>query len=520
MTNKNSPSWPSEWFSQAADNAKKSYENSDAGIRDRAEIHYHHAMIREDERRRLDEGRLRVGSGLWFFSLVFKTFFAVVKNFWATLGWIVFYYFVGIPALILGVLTLAAWIVVRQLEIAPGIEKTLSQITPVTSDISRLRKRREKRRRRELGNLLLREMRIVPERDMMDYQTEADLAGGWWTFTVGVAGVTTSTLKKKLDDGLAVLNAADYRIKQVGNSSWEISFYTEPQPWFLDQPQAITSPLPINWDKGMTVPIAYTEDNEQRAISFSGVAGMVVAGIPGSGKSALINTLVTPMCADERVAVSIMDGKGGSDLQTFQPYCDYFNNDDQDFDEVIRFLEEKQELMRSRIKTNKKRTGSSNFWHTPLSGAHRAEIIVIDECQNFFETSGEPKDIKTKKERIIALVRDLVKKGRSAGMCTILVTQKPDSQAVPTSIRDLCSRRICFRVTTPEMTTMILGALPEDAPQPTDIPDTRKGGAVMASDTGEFESIRSYYLDENDAETWLAVHGTKTATGDGEHYGL
>ena len=133
MTNKNSPSWPSEWFSQAADNAKKSYENSDAGIRDRAEIHYHHAMIREDERRRLDEGRLRVGSGLWFFSLVFKTFFAVVKNFWATLGWIVFYYLVGIPALILGVLTLAAWIVVRQLEIAPGIEKTLSQITPVLS---------------------------------------------------------------------------------------------------------------------------------------------------------------------------------------------------------------------------------------------------------------------------------------------------------------------------------------------------------------------------------------------------
>lgn len=500
--------------------AGRSRRPSTREIQDEAAVQYQNSLIREDERARLEEGRARFGSGLWFLIVIVKTMFSLVKHFFVTIGWGILYFLIGAPVIVLGLLVLIAWIVLEKTEIAPGVKNVLSKITPVVSDTTRFRKRRVQRQRRQLGNALLREMRIVPERDEMDYETQADLGDGWWIFTVGVAGVTQNSIQKKLDEGLAVLNAADYRLKQVGNASWEVRFFAERQPWFLDSPQAIKSPWPIQWDKGMTVPIAYTEENEQRAISFSGVAGMVVAGIPGSGKSALINTLVTPMCADDRVAVSIIDGKGGSDLQTFEPYCDYFNNQDQDFDEVIRFLEEKQEVMRHRIKTNKERTGSSNFWHTPLTPEHRAEIIVIDECQNFFETAGEPKEIKTKKERITALVRDLVKKGRSAGMCTILVTQKPDSQAVPTSIRDLCSRRICFRVTTPEMTTMILGALPEEAPKPTEIPDTRKGGAVMASDTGEFESIRSYYLDENDAEGWLNVHGVRNANGNPEQQTL
>ena len=507
---------PIDSFSARFDGVKKPYSptpRDSRTIRDETVVQYQNALIREDERARLDAGEERFGSAAWFLRISAKALFSLIRNFFVTLGWIILFFLIGIPVLLLAVLTVIVWIVLRQTGQAPRVETVLQQITPVISDIIRLRHRRAVRMRRDLGNDLLREMKIVPERDEMEYETEADLDGGWWTFTVGLAGVTHTAIQKKLDDGLAVLNAEDYRIKQVGNSTWEVEFFSERQPWFLDKPQAIKTPWPIQWDKGMTVPIAYTEENEKRAISFSGVAGMVVAGIPGSGKSALINTLVTPMCATDRVGVSILDGKGGSDFQIFEPYCDYFNNADRDFDEVIRFLEEKQELMRHRIKTNKEHTGSSNFWHTSLSADHRAEIIVIDECQNYFETAGEPKEIKTKKERITALVRDLVKKGRSAGMCTILVTQKPDSQAVPTSIRDLCSRRICFRVTTPEMTTMILGALPEDAPHPTDIPDARKGGAVMASDTGEFESIRSYYLDENDAEKWLTTHGVRASTG-------
>ena len=65
----------------------------------------------------------------------------------------------------------------------------------------------------------------------------------------------------------------------------------------------------------------------------------------------------------------------------------------------------------------------------------------------------------TKDERteLSETLRDLISRGRAAGMIVIAATQKPSNDIVPTFVRDLFSFRMALRCTTPEASDTILG---------------------------------------------------------------
>ena len=65
----------------------------------------------------------------------------------------------------------------------------------------------------------------------------------------------------------------------------------------------------------------------------------------------------------------------------------------------------------------------------------------------------------TKDERteLSETLRDLISRGRAAGMIVIAATQKPSNDIVPTYVRDLFSFRMALRCTTPEASDTILG---------------------------------------------------------------
>lgn len=490
---------------------------SSAQIREEARRSYEIAQIRHIETERAEQGKLPMFSFMWWLMLVWNTFMFLVKRARTTLIWLVGFNLVPRAAFLAVCVLAVTWAIARFR--GDSRARQILPLLPIIGDWIRYRRDRRREKETSLGNDLLRDFRIVEDtlltQDVVYPAAAREIDGVlFWTFSIGRHGATRERIQKHLEEGLSIVGAADYRLEQIDNSTWEVRFFKEQQPWFLDQAQELAEPLPAEFsEKGekqrVRVPVFFTENNEQRTIDLDGVAGMVIGGLPGSGKSALLNTLLAPLLATDLVEVSIFDGKGGADLRHFEPYAGHFSNDDRDLDGLIEFLEKKLELLRHRVHTNKERTGDSNFWHTGLSAKHPAQVIVIDECQNYLDSSGDSKEDKQKKEKIVALVTDLVKKGRSAGFTTILSTQKPDSQSVPTKIRDNCTRRIAFRVTTPEMTTMILGAQPEDAPAPTEIPNARKGGAIIASDEGEWEAVRAFYISERNLEEWLAKHAVK-----------
>lgn len=82
-----------------------------------------------------------------------------------------------------------------------------------------------------------------------------------------------------------------------------------------------------------------------------------------------------------------------------------------------------------------------------------AILVAIDEVAYFSATVG---DTKQQKEFSI-LLRDIVARGRAAGVIVVAATQRPSSDIIPTSLRDLFAYRWAFRCTTKAASDTILG---------------------------------------------------------------
>ncbi|WP_157987627.1 hypothetical protein [Jiangella endophytica] len=157
--------------------------------------------------------------------------------------------------------------------------------------------------------------------------------------------------------------------------------------------------------------------------------------------------------------------------------------------------------MRARLKTQKTTRGQANFWNLPLDPQHPVIFLVVDEVQTFTDSKGMDKDTKTVAATITARLSALVKKGRSAGIITRLLTQKPTSDAIPTAIRDNASVRTAWRVLSDDAAEAILGPIVRgSAVSPVDIPVGMPGVAVVADAGGQLERVRFPYVDEHTAQ--------------------
>lgn len=256
------------------------------------------------------------------------------------------------------------------------------------------------------------------------------------------------------------------------------------------------------------VPVAMTEDGDEYAIKFANASSMVVGGMGGSGKTAAMSALLSRMIQRPDVQPVVIDGKGGHDWSWIEPRASVYTAEDEDLTVVGGVIGQVREVMRHRAKTLKAETGSSNFWATGPSVERPLILLLVDECQTYLDPSevGSDKEAKSLVTQITGHLSALVKKGRSAGIVTIVMTQKPTSDALPTRIRDNAQLSVCFHVRTPEAVAATLGTREVD-PDPTMIPLATPGVAVVQDDGDNalmtngsgFRRVRFHYIDEDDA---------------------
>jgi S-DNA-T family DNA segregation ATPase FtsK/SpoIIIE len=80
-------------------------------------------------------------------------------------------------------------------------------------------------------------------------------------------------------------------------------------------------------------------------------------------------------------------------------------------------------------------------------------VVVCDELAHYL-TGSE----KRERDEFASVLRDLVSRGRAAGVIVLAATQKPSADVVPTSLRDLFGFRWAMRCSTPQASDTILGA--------------------------------------------------------------
>jgi DNA segregation ATPase FtsK/SpoIIIE, S-DNA-T family len=215
---------------------------------------------------------------------------------------------------------------------------------------------------------------------------------------------------------------------------------------------------------------------------------MLIGGEPGAGKSSLLNLVVAHAALSLDCRLCLFDGKQ-VELGQWRHCADVFVGPD--IDHALRTLRRLQKVMDNRyvyLLSDDRRKITQEDVFTAI-------VVAVDEIAYFSATAGDKKS----REDFSALLRDLVARGRAVGIIVIAATQRPSSDIIPTSLRDLFAWRVAFRCTTDVSSDIVLGHGWKDKGWSANtISPTNPGAGLLIAEGGVPEFIKAAYLSDTD----------------------
>jgi DNA segregation ATPase FtsK/SpoIIIE, S-DNA-T family len=248
------------------------------------------------------------------------------------------------------------------------------------------------------------------------------------------------------------------------------------------------------------------EHGADRFMDLRNVSGVCVGGQPGGGKSQVITSWETQLAPSPAVQFANVDGKGAGEFDDFTPRAWVTCGDS--MDRFLATLESLSGLMYDRLRVVRDFTGGKkNIWTVGVSSEWPLQFSVFDETQAFFDMAiakALGKEREKQCAQAINLGSDLVRKGRSVGMCSVFATQKPTTDSLPSAISSNCALSIAFSLRTLEAAKAALGAdignYPSLSPVALSLPDYA-GVCVATIPDGmnPFTRLRSPLVPEDQA---------------------
>ncbi len=315
----------------------------------------------------------------------------------------------------------------------------------------------------------------------------------WKSVTLQLAGKTIEDVRKEESAIAGNLQLPDSQmvIDRGANQSQICMHVADVDPW-----PRTPSPWP-----GMHAPVQDVWAATELGLDLLGgtpfamalaQSSMLIGASTGAGKTALLRLLALIVAGDPRAQLDVwhFKPKGNSALRMFEPVCETYRtgNDDDDFEAFVAFLREaKRDLRRRNLVLGSLPLADAEDVKVTRALAHRTDIdlrprfILCDEIQEAIE---DPKH----GEDITRLLRHLAKQGRDAGLRLVLCTQKPDKDAIPSSIRSVLPTRIALRTEDWQTSDMIMGSSTFRA---NELPPV--GGAAIVKLAGDGEAIQGIY---------------------------
>ena len=215
---------------------------------------------------------------------------------------------------------------------------------------------------------------------------------------------------------------------------------------------------------------------------------LLAAGEPGGGKSGLLNIITAHAALSARTRLVLFDGKQ-VELGMWDDIADEFVGPD--LDHAIITLLRLQKVMDNRY------TWLRAYRRRKIEPRDHLSVIVavFDEIALYSATLGTEQQQK----QFIALLRDLVARGRAAGIIVIAATQRPSVDIIPKSLRDIFGYRAAFRCTSSGSSNIILGdGWSEAGFSATDILPTNPGAGYLIAEGGVPLLIKVAYLTDSD----------------------
>jgi len=257
-------------------------------------------------------------------------------------------------------------------------------------------------------------------------------------------GLHLVELETRVGELAAELRAREVRFVALPQSAGFVELVVIRRESFGREP--ITSPLCLGWRFSLWdhIPLGVLEDGSTLSMQLA-EHNLLIGGEPGSGKSVILSSVVAAAALDPSTTLTLFDGKQ-VELSIWKDAADEFVGPD--LEHAAGVIERLQQIMDYRYQVLLA-LGRRKFEPGDPEGLH---IVVMDELA-FYLRGGK----KETRDRFAESLRDLVSRGRAAGIIVVAATQKPSHDVVPTWIRDLFSYRIAMRCTSSDASDTILG---------------------------------------------------------------
>ena len=225
-------------------------------------------------------------------------------------------------------------------------------------------------------------------------------------------------------------------------------------------------------------------------LDFSDQVGIILAGEPGSGKSVgLANIVAHGALAFTDCRLTLMDG-ALVELGIWRGCADEFVGPD--INHAIAVIEKQQQEITDccemLLDTGRRKIVKSD--------GEPMHLTVIDELAYYTATVGS----KAEREKFTNALRDCSARGRKCARRYVLATQRPSSDIVSTSLRDLFGYRWAFRCATDDSSDVVLGkGTAKTGHSAFTIPDTSQGvGLLRAEGKRVPRRVKSAYITDDE----------------------
>jgi hypothetical protein len=233
------------------------------------------------------------------------------------------------------------------------------------------------------------------------------------------------------------------------------------------------------------IPVAVDEDGQPVTLRLP-ERNVIFGGEPGAGKSVAQSLPVAAAALDPDVELYLFDGN----QVEFAPWTACATRTaGPDMAQAVTVLGELGAEMDARYAVL---LGEGRRKIAPGEGL-RLIVVAVNELA-FYTATGDRKQRTEFADRL----RDLVARGRAAGIIVLAATQRPSSDVVPTSLRDLFGFRWALRCSTPDASDTILGrGWATNGITATDVPAEARGVGYLLAEGGTPVRCKSYYLDDD-----------------------
>ena len=241
----------------------------------------------------------------------------------------------------------------------------------------------------------------------------------------------------------------------------------------------------INKDKPLTIVIGENVNGEKFEVDFLKNPHAIIAGVTGTGKSVLINSIMISLMnnnTSEDVQFILVDYK----MVEFTQYegNKYLNRPIiYDYNTALKMLDEVSEEMEARF---------SKLQSNRLKNIDELEekiphlFIIFDELELY----------RKDKEDYLGKMCKIAQKGRAAGIHLILSSQRPIYEGISMTLLSNISLKVAFRMVTYDESIKIIG---QSGAENID----RQGRALIKDSMGQINDVYIYYLNSNELDKYL-----------------